>query len=272
MATATLKPINNPKISSETPQEAFMSDVQTTLKRLSRVPYNSTIQKTKDITTTKFDFLIDQGNGFYSPATEIDFNSMTFLESATRMRMAKVNEIIMSVDVALSFATGYSGASYTPPTPTGDYTVDYMIAIQVIQGFNSVGFPVDFQTYLYQQFLAKVEVDYDSTTDVWSITNNTLDYQLSDYLDPRPAYNVGSTKDFTTNLGQIEKYQYESLVNDSNTLLCTTGYAYDTYTALTASNQAHFDYFWGSTPLLTIVPHVNLTYYGLTADYKPLIN
>lgn len=284
MSKVSLLPIENPKIKYVSADQEWKHEVTERLKGLQNKPINAPILQEVPITiesiinggsgVTYIPSLVEQAAGtkFYAFGTDIWTNSLSL--QPTRYRLGNVRDIVASFDVRVI----PEGTGGTPPSASGDYSINFYLSII---NFNEIIDGVITPTNIEYLFSYPVEFSWDDTAGTWSITNPSVDFVLSDYIEYRnliyvsgtPFDDFNDTTDFNKN-NAITRDQYTELTNQDNVLAGFFGVAFDEYTALSSGDKTHFDYYFNTqfaSGAVYYIPKVyfRLHYYGLSASYQP---
>lgn len=281
--TAQLKPTDNPRIDTRPTDIVWRDNVNQKLKMMSQTPYNSPVNITQNLKihgATFYDStfatystlkLISFFGGFYS-TTFVPADKINFLKSSERQRLAQTNEIVLSIDC--TFMQNYDYTPFSPATASSDYTVNLYVSLSASFQSPTASATGDQTNIQFNDLLVSIPIEfsYTLTTDSWTVTNPSQDFRLSDYI-PRRGVTANLDPDFSSDPTQITKSQWDLLRSQNSRIVVQAGWATDEISALSASNQSHFDDYFNHTATTDCyyIPDISCTlnYYGLTADYIP---
>lgn len=278
---AALKPIENPKESAKDDMTTWMSEVNR--KVFNRKPLNAP-NVVSQSTFAEYIFVSQQIANPTPPIIQtgiwgggVNFG-VTFLQSPTRYKLNKINDVNLNINTSFTQSVGFSGA----PTPSGSYTMYYYVVLSA----RPTGLNTTQDWYLVIPF----EFNYNNTTQSFSFTQSNINLQLSDTIKTRqiiPVFGTGYPN-FQVDSTKITEDQYRKLISEDLVFNITAGFdsaqlgtGISNNPVLSASNKAHFEYFLyanGTYTPTTPFTYFNFstslvfTYSGLFADYKPLDN
>ncbi len=289
---AILKPSTQSNMDTRPKEERVLESVvketnsKEPLNNMMTVPY--TISRSGPIG------VIDNGGGFYAlgGAGSLIESRVDFLYSPLSFGLNFTNNIKLSLNVSYLLVEEFPSA--TLPIAQSDYSIDFYYPIYRISGDSL--FDVEFfnlnlpDTYFINP---KFTLTYTKSTNTFSLNRTfPLILNLNDTIPNRNVINIAGKDypDFSTDREKITTAQYQYFKENSFAIYSGYGYDISQFLALTGvdyptylvtpsdSNLAHFQfyisgYFSGVNflnPFYFPFYSLNITYFGLTANYQPI--
>lgn len=260
---ADLKPLTTPNLDTRGIEEKALSTIFNDVKNIKNKSFN--LSASQDTTATK---VMGALEGFDYGLSNILWGgepSPNNFYITVKGKTAGKLEIIQEINLNLSFKIIPLGSS---TTAGGNYTTDLY--------FNLYQIASKGDTYSYNLWLCYPlgELTWNETATIYTMTDPTRSFRLSDYIEEREFNYSFMQADFsnTNNVNandKITKQQYETLQNETTSFLAQIVYNPDT---LTAGQITHMNSMFNPDPTsgsFGIVLGLTFTTFGVLANYEP---